>query len=70
MWPRLVIPEVAEQLRCGHSVAYRLMSSGEIESALIAGKWTCSQAALDKYVERKTRDGVPSYRRRRKRRMA
>lgn len=56
-------------LRCGPGAAYRLMSSGEIESALIAGKWTTSHAAVEEYVQRKILEGTPSHRQRRRRRL-
>lgn len=65
---RLVVKDVAAQLLCGHSVAYRLMSSGEIESALIAQRWSCTQEAVDAYIERQTQRANAPQRRRRARR--
>ena len=64
----LVASEVAELLRCNTFTARRLMSSGEIEAAKIAGKWVAKQSAVEDYIESMT--GARTVTRRRRRRSA
>lgn len=63
---RLTTDEVAEHLRVSRWTAARLMSAGQIPSAKVGGRWTCTRADLDIYI-----DGLtvrqPSTRRRRRR---
>lgn len=49
--PNLIAAEVAEQLRMNVFTARRLMASGEIEAAMVGGKWLARQSAVDAYQE-------------------
>ena len=62
----LIAEEVADRLRCNVFTARRLMASGEIEAAKVAGKWIASEAAVDRYVESQL-NSQPRQRRRRRR---
>lgn len=63
---RLTTQEVADRLRCSRWSAARLMQSGEVPSARIAGHWTCSEADLEAYIESQTTRVEPTRRRRRR----
>jgi excisionase family DNA binding protein len=43
----LTIPEVAERMRCEHRTVRRAIRSGELEAALIGGKWLVREEAVD-----------------------
>jgi excisionase family DNA binding protein len=43
----LTIQEVAERMRCEHRTVRRAIKSGELEAALIGGKWLVREEALD-----------------------
>lgn len=64
--PNLIAAEVAMILRCQTATARRLMSSGEIEAAKVAGQWIAKQSAVDAYQDSLTR-GRHQQRRRRRR---
>lgn len=65
---RLTTQEVADQLRCSRWSATRLMQSGEVPSARIAGHWTCAEADLEAYIEAQTVRAQPTGTDRRRRR--
>lgn len=43
----LTIQEVAERMRCEHRTVRRAIKSGELEAALIGGKWLFREEAVD-----------------------
>jgi excisionase family DNA binding protein len=43
----LTIQEVAERMRCEHRTVRRAIRSGELEAALIGGKWLIREEAVD-----------------------
>jgi excisionase family DNA binding protein len=43
----LTIQEVAERMRCEHRTVRRAIRSGELEAALIGGKWLVREEAVD-----------------------
>jgi len=63
----LTITEVAEALRCSETSARRLMRSGALPAAKIAGAWKVSDAAVEAYyAEALTEQAMPLRRRRRR----
>jgi excisionase family DNA binding protein len=45
----LTIQEVAERMRCEHRTVRRAIKSGELEAALIGGKWLVREEAVDEW---------------------
>jgi excisionase family DNA binding protein len=45
----LTIQEVAERMRCEHRTVRRAIRSGELEAALIGGKWLVREEAVDEW---------------------
>jgi len=43
----LTIQEVAERMRCEHRTVRRAIRSGELEAALIGGRWLVREDAVD-----------------------
>lgn len=43
----LTIQEVAQRMRCEHRTVRRAIRSGELEAALIGGKWLVREEAVD-----------------------
>ncbi|MGO9974371.1 MAG: helix-turn-helix domain-containing protein [Solirubrobacteraceae bacterium] len=43
----LTVQEVAERMRCEHRTVRRAIRSGELEAALIGGKWLVREEAVD-----------------------
>jgi excisionase family DNA binding protein len=43
----LTVREVAERMRCEHRTVRRAIRSGELEAALIGGKWLVREEAVD-----------------------
>lgn len=43
----LTIQEVAERMRCEHRTVRRAIRSGELEAALIGGRWLVREEAVD-----------------------
>ena len=66
MNPRLLIPELAERLRCSPWFASRLCRTGQIEAFKVAGAWQVTEAAADAYVAAQSNQ-APSRQRRRRR---
>ena len=66
----LTVPEVADILRCGYESARRLMSSGQIASAKVAGRWTSTAEAVDVYRDSLLISATPAQQQRRRRRRA
>lgn len=46
----LTVQEVAERLRCEHRTVRRAIRSGELEAALIGGKWLVREQAVGRLV--------------------
>lgn len=53
----LTIQEVAERMRCEHRTVRRAIRSGELEAALIGGKWLVREEAVDAWF--RSRCAVP-----------
>jgi excisionase family DNA binding protein len=47
----LTVQEVAERMRCEHRTVRRAIRSGELEAALIGGKWLVREAAVDDWFQ-------------------
>lgn len=62
----LIASEVADLLRCNAFTARRLMASGEIEAAKVAGKWIAKRSAVDDYQRSLIGGGTQQRRRRRR----
>jgi excisionase family DNA binding protein len=43
----LTVHEVAERMRCEHRTVRRAIRAGELEAALIGGKWLVREEAVD-----------------------
>ena len=43
----LTVQEVADRMRCEHGTVRRAIRSGELEAALIGGKWLVREEAVD-----------------------
>jgi excisionase family DNA binding protein len=43
----LTVQEVAERMRCEHRTVRRAIRSGELEAALIGGKWLVREEAVE-----------------------
>jgi len=43
----LTVQEVAERMRCEHRTVRRAIKSGELEAALIGGRWLVREEAVD-----------------------
>lgn len=54
----LTIQEVAERMRCEHRTVRRAIRSGELEAALIGGRWLVREEAVDDWF--RSRCEVPS----------
>jgi excisionase family DNA binding protein len=54
----LTIQEVAEHMRCEHRTVRRAIRSGELEAALIGGKWLVREEAVDDWF--RSRCAAPS----------
>lgn len=69
----LTVAEVALALRCSEWSVYRLIASGDLTAAKIAGRWLVEQVDLDAFLERQAQAASPaaaSTRARRRRRSA
>ena len=45
----LTVVEVAERMRCEHRTVRRAIRSGELEAALIGGRWLVREEAVDEW---------------------
>jgi excisionase family DNA binding protein len=54
----LTVQEVAERMRCEHRTVRRAIRSGELEAALIGGKWLVREEAVDAWF--RSRCAVPN----------
>ncbi len=54
----LTVQEVAERMRCEHRTVRRAIRSGELEAALIGGKWLVREEAVDAWF--RARCAVPN----------
>jgi excisionase family DNA binding protein len=67
----LTIQEVAERMRCEHRTVRRAIRSGELEAALIGGKWLVREEAVDAWLlSRRAPASIPAQRRRARERRA
>jgi excisionase family DNA binding protein len=51
----LTIPEVAELLRIAEKTVYALAQRGEIPGFKVGGQWRFSRAAIDSWIEARSR---------------
>jgi excisionase family DNA binding protein len=49
----LTIPEVAERIHAEHRTVRRAIHSGELEAALIGGRWLIREQAVDQWFQRR-----------------
>jgi excisionase family DNA binding protein len=56
----LTIQEVAERMRCEHRTVRRAIRSGELEAALIGGKWLVREEAVDDWFRSRCASPNPS----------
>ena len=54
----MTIPEVAERMRCEHRTVRRAIKAGDLQAALIGGKWLIREDAVDRWFE--ARCGTPA----------
>lgn len=54
----LTVQEVAERMRCEHRTVRRAIRSGELEAALIGGRWLVREEAVDAWF--RARCATPS----------
>jgi len=47
----LTIQEVAERMRCEHRTVRRAIKTGQLEAALIGGRWLVREEAVDAWFE-------------------
>lgn len=67
----LTVTEVADFLRCSRGSARRLLASGAIPAAKVAGAWKADERAVSDYFLRATSEqAAPAMARRRRRRSA
>ncbi len=52
----LTVPEVAEILRVGRNLVYRMIERGEIPAIRVGRKIRVPRLALDRYLDRSTQD--------------
>jgi len=50
----LTVQEVAERMRCEHRTVRRAIRCGELEAALIGGKWLVREEAVDAWFRART----------------
>ena len=55
----LTIHEVAERMRCEHRTVRRAIKSGELEAALIGGRWLVREEAVDAWFRSRCALPVP-----------
>jgi excisionase family DNA binding protein len=55
----LTIQEVAERMRCEHRTVRRAIRSGELEAALIGGKWLVREQAVDDWFQSRCAPASP-----------
>jgi excisionase family DNA binding protein len=49
--PYLTVDEVAERMRCEHRTVRRAIHAGDLEAAMIGGKWLIRQEAVDAWFD-------------------
>jgi excisionase family DNA binding protein len=54
----LTVQEVAEQMRCEHRTVRRAIRSGELEAALIGGKWLVREEAVEQWFRSRSATAV------------
>jgi excisionase family DNA binding protein len=47
----LTVQEVAERMRCEHRTVRRAIKSGELEAAMIGGRWVIREEAIDAWFQ-------------------
>jgi excisionase family DNA binding protein len=55
----LTIQEVAERMRCEHRTVRRAIRSGELEAALIGGRWLVREEAVDEWFRSRCASANP-----------
>lgn len=49
----LTVEEVAERMRCEHRTVRRAIRSGDLEAAMIGGRWLIREEAIDAWFDSK-----------------
>ena len=55
----LTVQEVAERMRCEHRTVRRAIRSGELEAALIGGRWLVREEAVDAWFRARCASSSP-----------
>lgn len=55
----LTVQEVAERMRCEHRTVRRAIKSGELEAALIGGRWLVREEAVDVWFRSRCAQPTP-----------
>ena len=55
----LTVREVAERMRCEHRTVRRAIRSGELEAALIGGRWLVREEAVDDWFQSRCASSSP-----------
>lgn len=55
----LTVQEVADRMRCEHRTVRRAIRSGELEAALIGGKWVIREEAVEAWFDARTACAEP-----------
>jgi excisionase family DNA binding protein len=55
----LTVQEVADRMRCEHRTVRRAIRSGELEAALIGGKWLVKEEAVDDWFRSRCASSNP-----------
>lgn len=53
----LTVQEVAERMRCEHRTVRRAIRSGQLEAAMIGGKWLIRDQAVDEWFDARRATG-------------
>jgi excisionase family DNA binding protein len=54
----LTVQEVADRMRCEHRTVRRAIKRGELEAALIGGRWLVRESAVEAWFESRARGAV------------
>jgi excisionase family DNA binding protein len=54
----LTVQEVAERMRCEHRTVRRAIKSGELEAAMIGGRWLVREEAIEAWFQARAQRAV------------
>ncbi len=58
MEPLLTVPEVAQKLRIGRSLCWRMVEKGDLPSVKLGRAVRCPEGELQRWIETHTRGGA------------